>query len=105
MKKILDIAQGYLERSDWKTISVLKVCLFSLGVLCGLQICEKHKKPARYVAGGVFLLTYIPLLVKLFRVMRELRPAAETSTQPHRGVCPMDRGFGCKSILGQCLRI
>lgn len=77
MKRILDIAQGYLERSDWKTISVLKVCLFSLGVLCGLQICEKHKKPARYVAGGVFLLTYIPLLVKLFRVMRELRPAAE----------------------------
>lgn len=77
MKKILDIAQRYLERSDWKTISVLKLCLFSMGVLCGMQICEKHKKPARYVAGGVFLVTYIPLVLKLVGVIRELRPAAE----------------------------
>ena len=77
MKKILDIAQRYLERSDWKTISVLKLCLFSLGVLCGMQICEKQKKPARYVAGGVFLVTYIPLVLKLVGVIREVCPAAE----------------------------
>lgn len=77
MKKMLDIAQRYLERSDWKTISVLKLCLFSMGVLCGLQICEKHKKPARYVAGGVFLVTYIPLVLKLVGVIWEVCPAAE----------------------------
>lgn len=44
-------------------------------------------------------------MLLLSTLLTELRPAAETSTQPHRGVCPMDRGFGCKSILGQCLRI
>ena len=77
MKKILDIAQRYLERSDWKTISVLKLCLFSLGVLCGMQICEKHKKTARYVAGGVFLVTYIPLVLKLVGVIREVCPEPE----------------------------
>ena len=40
MKKLLNIADRYLEESDWKTISLLKICLFSMGVLFGLEVCE-----------------------------------------------------------------
>ncbi len=44
-------------------------------------------------------------MLLLSTLLTELRPAAETSTQPHRGACPMDRSLGCISILGECLRI
>lgn len=72
MKKLLNIADRYLEKSDWRTISILKICLFSMGVLVGMDVCEKGKKPARIAAGSIFLATYIPLVAKLVCVVRGL---------------------------------
>lgn len=71
MKKLLKLADRYLAESDWKTISILKFCLFSMGLLCGMSVREKDKTPARIAAGTVFLACYIPLMAKLFHVIGE----------------------------------
>jgi hypothetical protein len=70
MKKLLDIAQRYIDTSDWKTITVLKFCLLALGMLFGMAVGEKQKKSARVVAATVFLATYIPLMAKLAHIVR-----------------------------------
>lgn len=71
MKKLFDYADRYLEKSTWKDIAVLKFCLFSLGILAGIQIPKKNKKEAGLLALFVFAVTYLPLMGKLVGVIVE----------------------------------
>ncbi len=68
MKKLFDAANHYIETSDWKIIAVLKFCLISLGVMIGMQIRPRQKKPVFLAALCVFGLTYVPLMIRFFRV-------------------------------------
>lgn len=71
MKYLFDVADRYLQKSDWKDLALLKFCLFSMGLMAGAQIPKKHKNLVQISALGVFLATYIPLMAKLFAVMTE----------------------------------
>ena len=71
MRKLLDVANHYLEISDWKTIAVLKFCLISLGLMIGMGIKKEHKKRIFPITILVFLLSYIPLMYKFYRVFKE----------------------------------
>ena len=70
MKKLLDYADRYIENTTWKDVAMLKFCLFSLGILAGMQIPKKDKKEAGILALAVFVLTYIPLMKKLVDMIR-----------------------------------
>ena len=71
MKKLFAAAHRYVETSDWKIIAVLKFCLISLGLMAGMQIRPEHRKPVFLGALGTFIVTYIPLMAKFFRVFME----------------------------------
>ena len=71
MKKLFAAANRYVETSDWKIIAVLKFCLISLGLMAGMQIRPEHRKPVFLGALGTFILTYIPLMARFFRVFTE----------------------------------
>ncbi|MBR4549403.1 MAG: permease of phosphate ABC transporter [Oscillospiraceae bacterium] len=71
MKKLLEAANRYLETSDWKTIAVLKFCLVSLGMMIGMAIGRKARRPVFSCAIAVFAATYVPLMVKFWRVFTE----------------------------------
>ena len=68
MKKLFDAANRYIETSDWKIIAVLKFCLISLGMLIGMAIKKKDRKPVFFGVLGVFAVTYVPLMVKFYKV-------------------------------------
>ena len=69
MKYFLDLGNRYMQESDWKDLSLLKFCLFAMGLLIGTQVTEKYKKPVICVSLGVFIATYIPLMSKLFKII------------------------------------
>ena len=71
MKKLFAAADRYIESSDWKTIAVLKFCLISLGMMIGMAVDKKDRKPVFFGALGVFTATYIPLMAKFFKVFAE----------------------------------
>ena len=71
MNKLFEAANRYIETSDWKTIAVLKFCLISLGMLIGMAIGKKAKKPVFLGAIGVFAMTYVPLMVRFYKVFTE----------------------------------
>ncbi len=71
MKKLFYYADRYIEKSSWKEVAMLKFCLFSLGILAGMQIPKKDKKEAGILAFLVFVLTYIPLMKKLVEIVAE----------------------------------
>ena len=66
--KLFEAANRYVETSDWKIIAVLKFCLISLGMMVGMMIKPEHKKPVFLSTLGVFGMTYVPLMVKFYRV-------------------------------------
>lgn len=66
--KLFEAANHYVETSDWKIIAVLKFCLISLGMMVGMMIKPEHKKPVFLSTLGVFGVTYVPLMVKFYRV-------------------------------------
>lgn len=53
MKRIFDSADEFIRQSDWKDLAIIKFCLFSIGLLVGLQITEKCKKGVRIAAPGL----------------------------------------------------
>ena len=66
--KLFDVADRYCKESSWKTLALLKFCLFSIGLMVGMQV-PKEKRKAVYGAGmAIFLVTYIPLMAKFFRL-------------------------------------
>ena len=71
MKKLLGYADKYLKKSNWKDMALLKFCLFSMGILAGMQLPARNKKKVQAVAFCVFWATYIPLMAKFIGVIRE----------------------------------
>ena len=74
MKKLTDAANRYLRACDWRDIAVLKICLCALGVLLGLAVPGRKKRPAAWAAALVFAAAYVPLVAKFLPYLRE-KPA------------------------------
>ena len=62
MKKLFGCADAFIQARDWKMLTLLKFCLFSIGIIMGLFLPKKYKKCAFVSAVAVFLVTYIPLM-------------------------------------------
>lgn len=68
MKNLFGYADKYIRKSDWKDLAMLKFCLAAMGVIIGASLPEKHRRPAIWIAGGIFAATYFPLMAKFFRI-------------------------------------
>ena len=68
--KLFDTANRYCQESTWKTLAALKLCLFSIGIMVGVLLPEACKTPVLAIFGLVFIVTYIPLMRKLFRLWK-----------------------------------
>lgn len=71
MKRLFAGADEFLRESDWRDLALVKLCLFSMGLLAGLQVTERRRKRVRIAASAVFLLIYIPLMAKFLRILTE----------------------------------
>ena len=71
MKKLLAFGDRYAKQSTWKDFALVKLCLFSMGLVVGTLVSEQYKRAVIIVAICVFAVTYIPLIVKMIRVARE----------------------------------
>ena len=72
MKQLLELGNRYAVRSSWKDFALTKLCLCSIGVMIGANIPKKNKRFAMATAGGVFAVTYIPLMRKVLTIAKEM---------------------------------
>ena len=70
--KLFDAANRYLQQSTWKTIAALKFCLLSLGVIIGILLPQSCTLPVIAACAVIFLITYIPLMRKLFLILKSM---------------------------------
>ncbi len=71
MKFLFRSADAYLRQCDWRDLAFVKFCLFSMGLIAGISLPHKAKKPAIAAAAAVFVATYIPLMVKYGKIVQE----------------------------------
>ena len=68
MKALLEFGNRYARQSSWKDYALVKFCLFAMGLAAGTKVTDRAKKKTRIVSAVVFVLTYIPLMAKVFKV-------------------------------------
>lgn len=70
MKRLFESANRYVKDRDWTDLVLLKFCLLAAGVMAGIAIPTRWKKPAVLVAVGAFAATYIPLILKFLSFLQ-----------------------------------
>lgn len=69
MKKIFGYADEFIKQSDWRDLALIKFCLCSIGIMWGMALPKRVHKPVALAVVSVFAATYIPLMLKFFRIM------------------------------------
>ncbi len=69
MRHLLAYSDKFMKQSNWKTLSLLKTCLLSLGIIIGFAIPKQHKQTTLFVAMGLFIITYIPLMAQMLHMI------------------------------------
>ena len=69
LKKLFLYANRYVQKSDWKDLALIKLCLCALGVIIGLSVPKEARKYPLIIAAIVFVVTYISLMAKFFRIV------------------------------------
>ncbi|MEG0780731.1 MAG: permease of phosphate ABC transporter [Oscillospiraceae bacterium] len=69
MKKLYALIDRCMDHCSWKDLGLIKVCMLALGILLGIALPKKAKRPMFWVAVVAFLATYVPLLVKFLPLL------------------------------------
>ena len=68
--RLFEVADRYCKESTWKTMAAVKFCLFSIGIIVGVLLPETCKTLVLVTFGIVFIVTYIPLMRKYFKLWK-----------------------------------
>lgn len=71
MKYFFDLGNRYAAQSSWKDFALTKICVFSMGLAIGTQVPKRYKKAVIGTAACAFAATYIPLMMKMFKIATE----------------------------------
>lgn len=66
--KLIDMGREYIRSMSIIEMGLLKLCLFSLGVIAGLLLPKKIYIVSLISAAIVFVITIIPILIKLYKI-------------------------------------
>ena len=71
MKKLFEYANIYAKQSTWKDFALVKFCLCAIGVIIGVLLPKSVQTYALIIAGAIFVITYIPLMIKFIMIIKK----------------------------------
>ena len=71
MKKLFEYANIYAKQSTWKDFALVKFCLCAIGVIIGVLFPKSVQTYALIIAGAIFVITYIPLMIKFIMIIKK----------------------------------
>ena len=71
MKKLFRCADLFIQKCNWKDFALVKICLCAMGLWIGVNAPKEKKKSLCVGAGTMFFLTYIPLMMKFGKVLKD----------------------------------
>ena len=85
MRKLFECADRYAANSRWQDFALLKICLFSMGLLVGMTVPVGRKKTPALLA---FVVTYIPLMLGFLPYLTEMVPAGRSQRRINKVILP-----------------
>lgn len=71
MKKLFEYANIYAKQSTWNDFALVKFCLCAIGVIIGVLLPESVRTATLIIAGAIFVITYIPLMIKFIIIIKK----------------------------------
>lgn len=69
-EEINPIYKPFQRHADWKDLVMIKLCACAAGVMWGLALPKKLHKAAAFTVTALFTATYLPEIMKFFKVNR-----------------------------------
>ena len=70
MHNLFKLADSYVEKSDWKDLAMIKICLCGMGMVIGSSLSPKYKREVMTAGATMFVLSYVPLMGKFIGICR-----------------------------------
>lgn len=67
--KLIKKVNNYMQSMNLCDMGLLKICLLSLGMMLGLTVNKKYKKPCLIALAIAFVATYVPVMTKFIGYM------------------------------------
>lgn len=85
MKNFIAFINDYVKHCTVKTITLIKLCVMSFGVLLGLAVPGKHKKKVAVATTVLLLASYVPLVADCVSqyTKKQNRKPGERMERPH----------------------
>lgn len=71
MKKLIEYANQYIKRMNVMDIGLLKICVFSLGIIAGITLPNKYKEKILITISFIFVSIYVLVMGKFLSVMKK----------------------------------
>lgn len=71
MKRLLEISQEYIKTMSIRDMALIKICLYSAGILMGLSIPLKCRKIVSVAACAIFIVTYLLAMLPFLKMLQE----------------------------------
>jgi len=71
MKNMITAGEEYIKKMDMADVGLLKICLFSMGLVSGICVSKKNKKKIGFWAMLISMITFIPLMSKFSQIYKE----------------------------------
>ena len=88
MRKLFEYADRYAANSRWQDFALLKICVFSMGLLVGMAVPVGRKKTPALLAALTFAVTYVPLLLGFLPYLTEMMPAGRSQRRINKVILP-----------------
>lgn len=75
MQKLLDCMTKFLKEADWRHMILIKLCVCAAGIMLGMAVPKKLRKYVAFGAIAVFVVTYIPLVLKMLQICPDSKEA------------------------------
>ena len=71
VKRAFEASDDYAKQSGWMDFALIKTCLCALGVMIGISVPPKSRKPVFGLAAVTYALTYVAIMAKFLPVLKE----------------------------------
>ena len=88
MRKLFECADRYAANSRWQDFALLKICVFSMGLLVGMTVSADRKKAPALLALLAFVATYIPLLLGFLPYLTDMIPSGRSQRRINKVILP-----------------
>ncbi|MCF8018720.1 Permease of phosphate ABC transporter [Petrocella atlantisensis] len=71
LEKCMSVTDTYMKESTWKDLALIKLCVFTVGMLMGFCVPKKHKTVYSIIGALIIGVTLTPIMMKFVPMLMD----------------------------------